>query len=500
MKNLLRIARWEFKSRFRSRPFLFNTFISPFLFVILLTLPIYFFHYQPEVSTKLVGVIDLTGEKIAGDLQQELNRYYRLKNQSPEYMILNVSVNNSRAYIQKQAEFNEILSRQDSLNALYNQIKDERTAYYKNTKTRNRAFMLQSSYERLQKTREEKELVDIEATRFKATVDSLYEREARVMADSLLISNVLNAYLVFSGNFTKTGNMEHHSQNPGDFLDTERLDKILQNIIIKKRITDDNIDNNTVAKWLKPVHIRKYQLFAKGQKEWNFYVQFYGPIIGVFLLFIAIFTTGGYLFSGVLSEKSNKVIEVLLSFASSRQIMAGKILGLGFLGLLQVFIWFGMTALIMSSGILPNQDISYLNLEHALYFLLYFSLGFLFYGSVFITVGSFFTTEYDAQQVNQFLRAIAVFPIFLSLLVLAEPNSLFIRTLSYIPIFTPSFMILRIPLSSTAITTDIYITTGIMVVSILFILFIAGRIFRMATLMQGKKPSWNEIFRWIRFS
>lgn len=499
MKTILRIARWEFITRFKSRSFFFNTVISPLLFTAIFLLPIYFFNYEPDVSVKLVGIIDLTQEKNIGtELLNELNRQYRLENTLSEYEIYTISVNNSRPYQEMASEFQEINNQLDSVTALHNRIKEERAGYYKNRNTPNRQFVLDKSYERLREVREEKELIEIELQRYQTALDSLYEKEARVAADSMIISNILNSYLVFPGNFSKTGYIEYHSKNPGDLLDTERLEKVIQNIIIRKRMIDARIDRVEMLEMMRPIHLEKYRVSPETAEEWNIYAQFYGPLIGVFLLFLSIFTAGGYLFSGVLLEKSTRVIEVLMSYASSSQIMAGKILGLGFLGLIQIFIWFTMTGLMLASGLISTSGLSYLNFENALYFILYFSLGFLFYGAIFMTIGSVFATEYDAQQINQFLRTMAIFPALLSLLVLSEPNSTWIRILSYIPFLSPSFMILRIPLSSVPVTMDIYITTTIMLISIIMIIFIAGKLFRVSTLMQGKKPNWNEILFWIK--
>ncbi|HGY56163.1 MAG TPA: ABC transporter permease [Caldithrix abyssi] len=498
MKNLFRIARWEFVTRFRSRSFMFNTIVSPLLFTTVIMLPLLFFEHQPEQSTKLVGIIDLSGENIARDLQKELNRYYRLNNTSPEYMVLNVSVNNSEPYQEKLGEFREIQARRDSINQLYNQIKQQRTRYYQNTKLPNRTYLLQSSYKKLQQVREEKELVDIELSRFRTALDSVYKFEAQKMADSLIVSGVLNSYLIFDTDFKETGIIHYNSNNPGDFLDTARLEKILQAIIIKKRILGDNVERSKAAHWLRPIKLKKFRVQGGVQREWDFYIQFYGPLIGVFLLFMAIFTASGYIFSSVLMEKNNRVIEVLLSYATSQQLMGGKILGLGLLGLVQIFIWIVITLALAGANIIPVQKIDYLTINNALYFMLYFSLGFLFYGAIFITVGSVSANEYDAQQINQLLRTVAIFPALLSLMVLTEPNSLLIRILSYIPFLTPSFMIMRIPLSTTPITEDIYITTLIMFASIAVLMYLSGRIFRVATLMQGKKPTWSEIMRWVR--
>jgi len=499
MNGIFRIARWEFIARFKSRTFFFNTFISPLLITSIFILPIYFFNYQPEVSVKLVGIIDLSEERNVGpELLRELNKQYRLDNKLSEYEILNVSINDSKPYQEMLAEFEQIKAEVDSITDLHNSIKRERTNYFQNRGTPNRQFALDNSYERLREAREEKELTEIEMHRFQSALDSVYEREARVAADAMIINNVLNSYMVFSHNFARTGHIEYHSKNPGDLLDTERLEKVMQNIIIRKRMAEERINIKQMRDFLKPIFLEKYRISTDNKEEWNVYAQFYGPLIGVFLLFMAIFTSGGYLFSGILMEKSSRVMEVLLSYATSTQIMSGKILGLGFLGLVQIAIWFSIASILVLSGPLSSSGLNYLNLENGIYFILYFTLGFLFYGAIFVMVSSVFANEYDAQQINQFLRTMAIFPVLISLTVLSEPNSTWIRVLSYIPFLSPSFMILRIPLSSVPVTTDIFFTTIIMVVSIILIIVIAGKLFRVTTLMQGKKPSFKEIIYWIR--
>jgi len=501
MKTFYRIARWEFLSHFKSRSFFFNTFITPLVFSLLFMLPIYFLNYSPTVSVKLIGVIDLSAErKIGGELSSELTRAYRLDNRLAEYEVYNISVNNSKPYSNMKTEYDEIKQQLDSLEQLHTQIKDQRTRYYKNMKTPNRQFALDKSYENLRQVREEKELVVIELDRFRTALDSVYAREARIAADSMIVSKVLTSYIVFPGNFVKTGIVEYHSRNAGDLLDTERMVKILQSIIIKARLVDARLRRSEIREFLRPIHLSKFKINAENEKKWNVYAQFYGPVIGVLLLFMAIFTAGGYLFSGVLSEKSNKVMEILISYATSRQVMGGKIVGLGLLGLLQVVIWLLITSLLMLTGFIPASGLGYLTLQNAFYFLIYFSLGYLFYGAIFIMISSVFSSEYDAQQVNQLLRTMAIFPVLLSLVVLTEPNALWIRALSYIPFLSPSFMILRIPLSSTLLTFDIYATIGTMLFSIVIVIVLAGKLFRVSSLMQDKKPTWQEIIYWLKQS
>jgi len=501
MRNLYRIARWEFLSRFRSRSFFFNTFITPLVFTLLFMLPLYFLSYSPTVSVKLIGIIDLSAEKNIGtELSSELGKTYRLDNHLAEYEIYNISVKNSKPYMDMKREYTEIKDELDSLNQLHNQIKEQRTGYYKNINTPNRQFALDKSYERLRQVREEKELVAIELERYHSVLDSVYAREARIAADSLIVSNVLSSYLVFSSNFVKTGQVEYHSKNAGDLLDTERMEKILQKIIVKGRLIKARLGRTDIREYLRPIHLSKFKINADKQEKWNVYAQFYGPLIGVLLLFMAIFTTGGYLFSGVLLEKSSKVMEVLMSYTSSNQIMGGKIIGLGLLGLMQVLTWIFITILLVLIGLVPSGGLGYLTMQNAFYFLIYFSLGYLFYGAIFIMIGSVFSSEYDAQQVNQFLRTMAIFPVLLSLVVLTEPNAFWIRILSYIPFLSPSFMILRIPLSSIPLTVDIYATIGVMLASIVVVVLLAGKLFRVTTLLQGKRPTLQEIYFWLKKS
>jgi ABC-2 type transport system permease protein len=498
MFNLFRIARWEFVTRMKSRSFLVNTFIAPLIFASILYLPVFIMQYQPEISTKLIGIIDLSGKGMEKEVQDELNRFYRLRNQTREYMALKISVSNSKAYAEMDKEYSQILARRDSVGNIYNQIKGQRTEYYQNDRISNRENILRDSYEKLQTARDEKDLADFEAERFKTLIDSLYKTEAKKMADSLLFTEVLSAYLVFPSGIMKSGVVEYHSKNMGDFRETERFEKILQTIVTKQRILKDNIERSKLIRWLDPVNVKKYQLFPGGQREWDFYIQFYGPLISVFLLFISIFTAGGFLFSGVLLEKSNRIVEFLLSFNQSWHIMVGKIVGLGMLGLVQLLIWLLITLVLMAGNVIPTDKINYLTLSNAFLFMVYFVLGFLFYGLIFITVSSLSSSEYDAQQINQLLRAVAIFPILLSVIVLVNPNAPLIRMLSYIPFLTPSFMIMRIPLSSKAIEGDIFATIFLMMVAISLLFYFAVRIFRLAILIQGKRPGWSEIWQAIK--
>jgi ABC-2 type transport system permease protein len=413
---------------------------------------------------------------------------------------LPISVENSPIYAAAFNEFMAISRQLDSLEIAYNDLKVLREKYYKSRTIKNKQYLLQKSYDELITTREHRDLVQLDLEYYKIQLDSVYNKEARLAADSLLIQNILNAYLVIPKMVYRARNIEYHSLKPGELLDSERMQKIINEVIIQSRLQEASVNTMQISQWLKPVKLTRYQLRTKGSARWDFYIEFYGAVIGVVLLFMAIFTSGGFLFSSVIQEKTNRVIEILLSYASSRQIMAGKIFGLGFLGLMQVLIWLGITTIFVFFNLFQAGEISYLNAENGLYFLHYFSLGYLLYAAIFVAIGAIFSSEQEAQQVNIVLRAIAVLPVLLVFLFLKEPDSGIITFLSYIPLLTPYFMILKIAQYGIPLSTEVYITSIILIVSIIGMVFIAAKIFRLGILMYGKKFTLREVLLLLRSS
>ena len=500
MRNLIRIAIWEFNTRFKSKSFIFSTFVMPIMFSLFIILPLFLITYDSNVITKLIGIINLDqNNEIVETIQNHLNKNYRLDDYSPEYIILPISVENSKHYKTALENFNKVAHRKDSISKAYTDIKNLRARYFRRQDLQYKQYLLKKTYEEMIAIREDKDLIEIEYDNYKTQLDSVYESEARNSADSLLMQQIINAYLVLPEDIHTYGFIEYHSLNPGNLLESERIEKVINEVIIPSRLTNSNIDADQISMWFEPVKLKKFQLYNKSPKEWDFYIEFYGSVIGVVLLFMAIFTSGGFLFTSILQEKTNRVIEVLLSYANSKQIMAGKIFGLGFLGLLQVLIWLGITALFVIFNLFGAGSITFLSTGNALYFLLYFSLGYMLYASIFITIGSVFSSEQEAQQVNLILRTVAIIPVLLVFYFLKEPDSVIIRYLSYIPLLTPYFMIMKISQFGLSITLDVYVTCAILIVSIIAMIFVAAKIFRLGILMYGKKLSLKQILLLLRY-
>ncbi len=136
-------------------------------------------------------------------------------------------------------------------------------------------------------------------------------------------------------------------------------------------------------------------------------------------------------------------------------------------------------------------------LPSALLLLLYFVLGYLLYAALFVAAGSPVSTEQEAQQITSYLSLTLVLPIALALPVMQNPNSFLVRVLTYVPLMTPTMMAMRIPIHMPS-SFEIISTLALLALSAIVMMWVAGKIFRVAILAYGKRPSLRELLRYLR--
>ncbi|MGE5846949.1 MAG: ABC transporter permease, partial [Ignavibacteria bacterium] len=181
-----------------------------------------------------------------------------------------------------------------------------------------------------------------------------------------------------------------------------------------------------------------------------------------------------------------------ISSCTPDELITGKIFGLSALGLTQIVIWALVSTTLVNSAVIPAEIFN-----NILPVLLYFLLGFIFYSSIFVGIGSVVTSEQEAQMITTYLSFILVFPVVFSISIFNNPNSPLISILSYIPLTLPSVMILRINVTSIS-SIEIFLTIAIMLVSIYITIIVSSRIFRIGILSYGKRPSIKELISWLK--
>jgi ABC-2 type transport system permease protein len=227
-----------------------------------------------------------------------------------------------------------------------------------------------------------------------------------------------------------------------------------------------------------------------------------GYITGM-LLYISLLIYGSLLMQSVIEEKSSRIIEILASSITPKELLLGKILGIGLAGMLQVSIWSLLLA-VVSFGALPAiagalGGLGALAPINFLYFVLYFVGGFLIFSTLYATAGSTVEQASDAQQIAMPITILVIIPIVLLSSVIESPASTSSIILSLIPFFTPILMMGRI-FSETPPLWQIGLSFVIMGATFWIILTFAAKIYRTGILMYGKKYTLKEVLKWVRYS
>ena len=217
------------------------------------------------------------------------------------------------------------------------------------------------------------------------------------------------------------------------------------------------------------------------------------------LLIMTIFVTSGYLLQGVAKEKTSRVMEIILSSVTAQELLAGKVLGLGALGLTQIVIWLG-SSVALSGGTVGLLGIALPLLVRPQVLVLgvvYYILGFLVYAVLMGGVGALGTTQQESQQLAGIFSFLAAIPLMVGGFMFTNPNMTIVRVLSWFPLTAPTMMLLRMPMTEVPLV-DVVGSLLMLILAIPVILWVGSKIFRMGLLMYGKRPSLRQIVRALR--
>lgn len=317
--------------------------------------------------------------------------------------------------------------------------------------------------------------------------------QLRALANLMVSSKEIEGYFTIPASAYDSGRVEYRAENAGNFRVVERFSRTMEEVIMAKRLSERGYDPRLIKELSTDVNVKAIKVSGEGRESESGYLEtFFSAYVFIMMLMFMVLTSGQLLIRSVVEEKSNRVIEVLLSSCSSQDLMAGKILGLSGLGLFQILIW-GVIAYVISL----KTGSSVVTPENVLLLLVYFILGYLLYSAIFVAAGSPVTTEQEAQQITTYVSLTLVFPIILAVPAIQNPDSTLIRVLTFIPLLTPAFMLMRIPIQMPPVW-EILSTVALLLIFTVFCMWAAGKIFRIAILVYGKRPSMGELIRWIR--
>lgn len=227
----------------------------------------------------------------------------------------------------------------------------------------------------------------------------------------------------------------------------------------------------------------------------------WAPVGFVYLLWISIFAIASMLLNNTIEEKSNRLVEVLLSSITPWELMVGKLAGIAGAGLAMVGSWLIALVAVLWWQAGPQAEFAQSLLEVVTgsgllpAFLSYFLLGYLLYGGIFLALGSVCNTLKEAQNMMQPVMLVMIVPLLTMMFIPKDPNGTLARVMSWIPLYTPFVMMNRAAANPPAV--DLYGTTLLLLVSVVFTLWFAGRIFSVGILRTGQPPRLVELLRWL---
>ena len=274
------------------------------------------------------------------------------------------------------------------------------------------------------------------------------------------------------------------------------IDDAARRAVVDARIRAADLDPAKIRDLSNPPRGEVKSVTKDGNVKTNEIAKLFVPAAFMFLIWIAVLTSGQYLLTSTIEEKSSRVMEVLLSAVSPMQLLAGKIAGQACVGLMILVVY-------ASAGIIALISATMYDLIDPMmlvYLVVYFMIAFASMACLFAAVGSAVSDIREAQSLIGPVMIVLVIPMALWMPILQNPNSTFAQICSFVPPISPFVMILRLAGTETVPVWQIPATMLLGAVTVYVMAWMAAKIFRIGVLMYGKPPNLPTLIRWIRMA
>lgn len=294
------------------------------------------------------------------------------------------------------------------------------------------------------------------------------------------------------------------SRGSADFIGADKMQGAIGDALVREALMNHGVGSGQADALLRDVDLKTRQVKNGKAVASDASKGFWGAYIMAFILYFAVVFYGMNVAHSVVAEKTSRVFEVLLATAKPESLMAGKLLGVGAAGLTQMGVWIAAVLLLSASafgaelgqgglaayGVTPVQLV---------FFILYFLLGFFFYGALSAGFGATVSQESEVQQFSMILVMPQLVGLILMVYILDNPSAWPVVLLSLFPPCTPIVMCLR--MSAMVVPWwQLALSVVLMAAATYGVLWVASRIYRVGILMYGKRPTLPEMIRWLSYS
>ena len=335
-------------------------------------------------------------------------------------------------------------------------------------------------------------IIDVDSTPTEAEQAALREKVG---------SRAIDGYVWLTDDAIAAGKVVWVSRNLPGSGERSRLSEKLSRIVEYARLSRSGLTGDQANLVLKPIEVEAVRMEHGRETRDSTGMKFIEVLVMVMLLYMAVLLYGISVMRSVLEEKNSRVMEVLLSSATPTELMAGKLLGVGAVGLTQIAVWAVIAVVFAMPALAMQPDLDQLKVSPGVLaaFAVFFFLGYLLYSTIYAAIGAISTTEQEGQQLQFFVVIPLVLSVFLLSPVVQTPDAPVVAWLSMVPFFAPVVMYARIVIQTPPLW-QIALSLLLLIATIAGIMVLCARIYRVGILMYGKRATLPEILKWLKYA
>jgi ABC-2 type transport system permease protein len=320
-------------------------------------------------------------------------------------------------------------------------------------------------------------------------------------------AKALDGYLVVPAGALESGALEYRGRNVTSPRDMAMLEAGVRQAVMMERLTQEGVNPAIVQQSQAKISLTTLRISKHGATGETGEATFVLAYILGFVMYMAIFLYSVNVMRSVVEEKQTRIIEVLVSSLRPFQLMLGKVVGVGAVGLLQMAVWGTAAAALIhystvvlalfkvSPAAAAGVQLPAIGGALVVLILAYFLLGYLLYSAMFAVVGAIVNTDTEAQQAQMPVVMLLVAGIIMFPAVLNEPGGTVATVMGLVPFFSPIIMPIRYAASDVPLP-DVLLSVGVLAATVVAVVWVSARIYRVGILMYGKRPGLAELARW----
>ena len=290
------------------------------------------------------------------------------------------------------------------------------------------------------------------------------------------------------------------TRDTSSFIENGILGQTVSDALRRHALKSKGLKEDDIEAALQPVDVEAESPLGKNAP--NPQVMTIATMVMVMIMYMTVLLYGVGVMRSILEEKTSRIMEVMLSTATSKEMMAGKILGVGAVGLTQVGIWAAAGSVYAAGPLIAARAMikNVLSPSLLIYFAVFFLLGYVLYSTLCAAVGSMVNSEQEAQQMQFLVMMPMILAVIFIFNIFQHPNSPIALFGSLFPFTSPLVMFGRVAMQPDIPWWQIALSIALLLATIYAMVWLCGRIYRIGILMYGKKPTLPEIIKWIKYA